>query len=99
MKYKPIFEGYLSSGRLYSLKGVYVRAFLVWREVEEILQRGDDLVFSMKTWSYKLPVDYFEEETQCWCLFSCGEGQVRKLKTSPPSFLFMKTMYRSNIDN
>lgn len=82
VKYNPTFEGSLSDGRLFSLKGVYVRAFVVWKEVIEVLRRGDDLVFILKIWSYKFPIDYFEEETQCWCLFRCGgEHVTRKLKT------------------
>ena len=78
LKYKPTFNGYISNGKLSSLKGVYVRVFLVWREIEEIVRREDDLVFSMRISSYVFPIDYFEERPQCQCVLKCGGGQASK---------------------
>ncbi|RVW97950.1 hypothetical protein CK203_021196 [Vitis vinifera] len=48
------------------------------REIEEIVRREDDLVFSMRISSYVFPIDYFEERPQCQCVLKCGGGQASK---------------------
>ena len=82
LKYKPTIKGYISNGKLFRLKGVYERMFLVWVEIEGIIRSGDDLVFSVGVLSSVFPIDYFEESPQCGCGFRCGGGQVRKLRTN-----------------
>ena len=83
LKYKPTIKGYISNDKLFRLKGVYERMFLVWVEIEGIIRSGDDLVFSVGVLSSVFPIDYFEESPQCGCGFRCGGGQVRKLRTNP----------------
>lgn len=79
VKYKTVFQGSIANGFLSGLKGLYVRKFLAWREIRQVVRREDDLLFFAKIFTFAFPLDYFEETVQCRCFLGiCDEGQHSK---------------------
>lgn len=78
LKYKPTVKGFISNGKIFGLKGVTEKVFLVWMEIDEIVRKGNDLVLSVGALSTVFPVDDFAQSPQCG-------GSVRggKLGTTP----------------
>ncbi|KAK7344420.1 hypothetical protein VNO77_13990 [Canavalia gladiata] len=72
LSYKPTITGVISPGRLYQLKGVSVKVFILWLSIGEVILKDGHVQFSVGIASADFTVDNFYESPQCGCGFDCN---------------------------
>ena len=56
----------------------------MWLNIVEVVNKGNELEFSVGIASADFPMDNFEVCPQCGCGLNCnGNGQVRKIRMGP----------------
>ncbi|KAH7440798.1 hypothetical protein KP509_03G011000, partial [Ceratopteris richardii] len=65
IKYKSTITGYITSGEISSLKGVTVKAYLIWWTINSITVSGENLVFKVGPITRSYAISNFDENLGC----------------------------------
>ncbi|KAM7501202.1 hypothetical protein LguiB_000106 [Lonicera macranthoides] len=81
LKYKPTIGGQIAIGKITNLSGISVKVLFMWLNIVEVVNKGNELEFSVGIASADFPMDNFEICPQCGCGLNCnGNGKVRKIR-------------------